>query len=62
MGERCHSPNQDPWNRCDSCGRFIALADFAAGEARRELVTPDSHVSRETWTTLCAAHAAKEDS
>lgn len=47
------------WNRCDACGRFIALADFDTGAVRR-LVTPDSHVSREEYETLCAEHAARE--
>lgn len=43
------------WNRCDVCGRFIAMADFASGAVRR-LVYPDSELTRETWETLCCAH------
>lgn len=46
---------RDPWNRCDECGRFIALADFDRGAVRR-LVYPDSEFTRETWETLCIAH------
>ena len=45
-----------PWNRCDVCGRFIALADFEAGATRHQL-TPDSHFTRETYETLCKKHA-----
>lgn len=48
------------WNRCDVCGRFIALADFASARARRALIYPDSEYSRETWETLCAEHAARK--
>lgn len=44
------------WNRCDVCGRFIAMRDFEAGSASRELITPDSHVSREEYETLCSKH------
>lgn len=48
-----------PWNKCDDCGRFIALADFDHG-ASRKLLTPDSHFSREEYETLCSKCAAKE--
>lgn len=41
------------WNRCDMCGKFIALNDFDAGAIRR-LLTPDSDWSREQYETLCA--------
>ena len=50
---------RDVWNRCDECGRFIPLQDFADGEASRELVTPDSLVTRETFETLCKLHSAR---
>lgn len=46
----------DPWNRCDVCGRFIAMDDFDNGAIRR-MLTPDSDRSREEWETLCKAHA-----
>jgi hypothetical protein len=44
------------WNRCDVCGRFIAIADFDNGAVYR-LVSPDSEFTRETWETLCRKHA-----
>jgi hypothetical protein len=46
------------WNRCDVCGRFIALDDFDKGAVRR-LIYPDSERTAETWETLCRAHARK---
>jgi hypothetical protein len=48
----------EPWNRCDVCGRFIALEDFDNGAVRR-LIYPDSDRSVETWETLCIRHAKK---
>jgi hypothetical protein len=45
------------WNRCDVCGRFIALSDFCNGLATRKLVSPDSEYSGEEWETLCEEHA-----
>jgi len=46
------------WNRCDECGRFIALEDFVPfGKATRVMVLPDSWYSSETYETLCAKHA-----
>ena len=42
--------------RCNVCGRFIALKDFQTG-ARCRLVTPDSHVSRETYDITCKEHS-----
>ena len=50
---------KDTWNRCDICGRFIALADFDRG-ARRHMLTPDAFGSSETWETLCIKHAPEE--
>lgn len=47
---------QAHWNRCDVCCRFIALADFESGRARREMVTPDSDYSGEEYETLCPEH------
>jgi hypothetical protein len=46
------------WNRCDSCGRFIALMDFDKGAVRR-LIYPDSELTCETWETLCIDHARR---
>jgi len=45
----------DPWNRCDVCGKFIAMEDFDNG-AIRHMITPDSDRSREEWETLCIKH------
>ncbi len=47
----------EPWNRCDVCGRFIAIRAFELGAVRR-CVTPDSDRSSEEWETLCIEHAA----
>jgi CRISPR/Cas system-associated protein Cas10 (large subunit of type III CRISPR-Cas system) len=44
------------WNRCDVCGRFVALEDFESGRATRRLETPDSDYSSEAYETLCARH------
>lgn len=41
------------WNRCDVCGHFIAMADFESGAALREMTTPDSAYSMESYKTLC---------
>lgn len=43
----------DAWNRCDSCGKFIAYGEFAEGRAKRILIYPDSQFTDETWETLC---------
>jgi hypothetical protein len=52
------TPNKrETWNRCDVCGRFIALRDFRDGTAKRALIYPDSHLTCETWETLCREHA-----
>ena len=44
------------WNRCDVCGRYIAIADFDSGFAKREMVTPDSEYTAEDYETLCKEH------
>jgi hypothetical protein len=49
-------PDHETWNRCDVCGKFIAMDDFDNG-AVRDLVYPDSEFTRETWKTLCKKHA-----
>lgn len=53
------SDKSDLWNRCDVCGRFIALCDFDHG-AVRTLVTPDSHFTREEYETLCIQHTKQK--
>lgn len=47
--------------RCDYCGRFIAYADFHNDSAWHEMITPDSHCSREVWSSLCRKHNTKEN-
>jgi hypothetical protein len=49
---------KDTWNRCDVCGKFIAIDDFDHGATRR-LLTPDSDRSKEEWQTLCINHSKK---
>jgi hypothetical protein len=51
-----HPADEEIWNRCDVCGRFIAFDDFGRAAVRR-LVYPDSEFTRETWETLCRAHS-----
>lgn len=53
--ERFPGSGADPWNRCDVCGQFISFKDFGKG-AVRNLLTPDSDCSKETWETLCVKH------
>ncbi len=43
---------RDPWNRCNDCGKFIAIDDFKYG-ALHAMETPDSELTHETWITLC---------
>lgn len=47
---------RDLWNRCDVCGRFVGMSDFASGAAARWMETPDSDFSVETWATRCPEH------
>ena len=49
------------WNRCDICGRFISFADIENGWAVRELDTPDTHFTPETYETLCREHKRFHD-
>jgi hypothetical protein len=44
------------WNRCDVCGRFIPVQDFAEGKALHRLVEPDSDLGNERLETLCHKH------
>jgi hypothetical protein len=50
---------RDPWNRCDACGKFIAMDDFDKG-AVRHMVMPDSDRSSEEWETLCVEHGERQ--
>ncbi len=43
------------WNRCQNCGRFIALDDIADGNALHQLLEPDSDLGVEKWETICPA-------
>ncbi len=47
------------WNTCDACGRFIPMKDFEDGSAIRNLLTPDSELTIETYETYCKKHATK---
>lgn len=51
------------WNRCDVCGRFIALTCFCGRrpKATRRLVTLDSAFTSEEWETLCPDHANPQE-
>ncbi len=44
------------WNRCDECGVFISFDDLEKGLAIREMETPDTDYTSETWITLCKKH------
>ena len=49
--------NGDLWNRCDVCGKFIPLAEFAeGGSATRKMLEPDSEFGGEKFETLCFEH------
>jgi hypothetical protein len=52
----------DGWNRCDICGRFIALDDFADGVATNKLREPDSDLGSEKWDTYHNRCAPSKDS
>lgn len=45
---------------CCGCGKFIKYADIDSGAASHTMLTPDSHVSREEWESLCAECKKKE--
>lgn len=42
---------EKPWNRCDYCGRFLALRAFLKGSAVRKLVSHDTAFSSENYET-----------
>ena len=44
------------WNRCDICGKFIAMQSFDDGKAIRRMITPDSEYTGEEYETLCSIH------
>ena len=46
----------ETWNRCDVCGQYIPIDDFASGKASRALFTPDSEFTTEEYETLCHKH------
>ena len=48
---------KDLWNRCETCGRFIAWHDIADGNAIHRLLEPSSDLGVETFETLCPDHA-----
>ncbi len=48
-----------PWNKCDVCGKFISFDDLDKGLAVRDMIYPDSELTRETWETLCKEHNDK---
>jgi hypothetical protein len=48
---------QEIWNRCDVCGKFIALNDFETNKAIRKLTTPESECTQEGYETLCTKHS-----
>jgi len=51
----------EPWNKCDWCGKFIGLEDLVDGLATREMVTPDSHHTQETFENKCKDCHYRED-
>ena len=40
-------------NRCDICGKFIAISDFISGKAKRKMISPDSAYTIEDYSTEC---------
>lgn len=41
------------WNKCSFCGQFISFEDFLTGEAKRQLISPDSEFTAETFENTC---------
>jgi len=50
------SRENNSWNKCNACGRFISFFDLENGHATRKIETPDSEFSCESWETLCRDH------
>lgn len=49
---------RDLWNRCQACGKLIALRDFLeGGGASHELINLDAYGCEESWETLCKDHS-----
>ena len=44
---------QEPFNKCQICGKFFSFADIESGRAIYRMITPDSYVSAEEWEALC---------
>lgn len=49
---------RDYWNRCDACGRFIAVNEIGL-TASRILLNPDAEGVPEVWETLCPDHCTQ---
>ncbi len=41
------------WSYCDECGRYIPMLDYENETAYREMVTPDTDFTMETYETIC---------
>ena len=39
--------------RCDFCGRFISIKDLDEGKAYIQMITPDSHFTKEEYESCC---------
>ena len=39
--------------KCDFCGRFISIKDLDDEKAYIEMVSPDSHFTKEKYETIC---------
>lgn len=39
---------------CNKCGSFVNIDSLISGEAKREMVYPDSDFTVEEWETLCS--------
>ena len=42
---------QQPWNKCQDCGRFIAYEEFEDGTAVHKFISPLSEFSDERYET-----------
>ena len=38
---------------CNYCGKFIAWKDINSGNAKYEMIIPDSYYTQEEWETVC---------
>jgi len=39
--------------RCDFCGKFISIKDLDDGKAYIQMITPDSHFTKEEFENCC---------